>query len=224
LPSGDDQVHGFIYARGYLWATTLTSPAKLIRFNDLNNLNDISVITFAGGGTHDNATDLVYSKTKDRIYVVFNSSGSTLVSAVNPVTLAVTNVIVDVNQPTQTVSGGASITTDESFLYIVTSAADSIVLKYPLTTAGTLNAATASATLSGFSAGHNIKFDGTNLYVTGASSPAWIARVGTTSLAATTQSLSVNTITDDMAFAGDYVYVGSEDANGKVLRIKKSDL
>lgn len=235
LNSGEQLPHGMIYARGYIWISTLTTPAKLIRV-DPNNLSNRTTITYAADFSHDNAYDIFYSKTKDRIYVLFANPDKVVINEVNPVSMAQADVITDTTQQDPSLcgsypcyfpggsSGVESFTTDESSIYVLMrgEGVDSEVFKYNLST----YAFTASTTLTGLVSGHAIRYDGTNLYATGLAIPAWVAKINPSTLAFNSQIFTNgdSLATDDFAFAGDYVFIGLEGTNGTFIRVNKSNL
>lgn len=236
LASGENLIHGLIfvsciaeggYHTNYLFASTRTSPGKLIRFNP-DDLTSYSVLTFANDGNHDLADDLVYVPSKNKVYVILTRSSDAariVIEEVNPNTMAATEVV-NMNLG----SGiGSSITSDGGFLYVTGFGTNSPnlspVYKFSLASfALTASAYLFDSSSSLYSSAHTIRFDGTNLFVTGNFDPGFIARVSTNDLSAVKYSFT-NTfpyVTDDMAIVGDYIYLGSEDSGYEfIFRVKK---
>lgn len=229
LATGENTVHALFFVSrfttngvltNYLFATTETAPAKLLRF-DPDNLTNYSVVTFVADGFHDQASDAIYSPTTDLIYVVFGHTNRVTVTSVHPDTLQTNDVIsnTSLGSTIPSVGTGQSIASDGAALYILTLNAPSVVLKYSLAYAllGQTNI---------WTNGHCLRFDGTNLYASGAIlDPSWVARIGT-NLSVTLQAMpaGLGQFTDDFALAGDHLYLGQEDASGIVVRVMKKDL
>jgi hypothetical protein len=227
-----DGVHGTAVAHGYLFVGGVTpSPfvgalAKI----DPSTGAVIGVIDFPNDTFHRTIQEIIFDVTRDKLYVIFLSTNATQginVTEVNPDTLASTDVIHD----TATALNQGSITSDGTYLYVVGTSAGNVSFAraYRFSDFGL----DSSLTFTGQNSAHNIKYDGTKLYVTAASSPAWVARL---SLApGITQedlqqltSTDGNTITDDLAFTSNYFWVGLETAgsngNCNISRILKTDL
>jgi hypothetical protein len=220
LASGENQIHGTLFAKGKIFATTNTSPAKILRFNNLNDLTDYNVLTFASDGKHNQSPDLIYDATKDRIYVMFTDGDFLTVSEIDPDHVAwdtSTDVVAD---GTRSTAAWGSICCDGSYLYMVNYSTSiyKISLSDFSVTTGTL----------AHGLGHCIRYDGTYLYATSVASPGVIHKILPSDLSIVAHAHFANgddTPTDDLAFAGDYIWVGLEVAtNSYVLKIKKSDL
>lgn len=224
LDTGENQIHGFVMAGGKLFACTLTAPAKLIRFNNLEDLTDRTVLTFASDGFHDNASALVHVTETDRLYVMFCHASRTTISEVNPATMtSPTDAISDTVNPAGTPNGG-SICSDGTNLYIVTLTSPSKVLKYRISDFALLT----TATLTSRDLGHAILYDGVSVFATGGSPNIWVAKIHPTDLTFTDAALpSGAVITDDLASDGDYLFAGREtspSAGKGLLRISKDTL
>jgi hypothetical protein len=219
LAAGNNQIHSFIFAKGYIFGGTRTSPAKFIRFNDLDDLTDYTVTTFANDGKHDNAESAIYDPTQDKIYILFDNSGNVNVTEFDPDDLSNSDVI---DSNTEDAGASGSITSDGTYLYILGRTTDADIYKYDFAT----YSLDSSAEITGFDNGHSLQYDGTNLYATGSSSPAWVAKIAPSDLSFSTQAFAAgdNTATDDFAIAGDFLYVGLEATNGIINRVSKSDL
>jgi len=201
-----------------------TANGKLVRINDSNDLSIYDSITFTGDGVW----QMIHTTKNNKIYVVHASSAEVLVTQVDPNTLAKSIVINDSADSTGTIP---SITTDETSLYVVTSNSPTKLIKYSLSDFSR----TSSVTLTGLNSGHSAIYDGSSIFVGGASQPAWLAKVNPTTLSYSSVTLpsGYNTFTDDITEVGDYVYapleypVGNITTNeneGVLVRIKKDDL
>ena len=74
LASGEDFVHALSLPDGRLFAVTVTTPSKVLRFNDpQNDLTDYDVLTFPNSGGdssfHNSASCLIYSPVTEKLYV-----------------------------------------------------------------------------------------------------------------------------------------------------------
>jgi len=225
LAAGERKIHALFIAGSWLWGSSRLNPAKLFRFNP-DNLTEYSVLTFPDDAKHRYADDAVYIKSKDRIYVVFGNTDRTLISEVNPDTLAWTDVVEDLDQGTTFSDGGQSMDSDGNYLYVITMRTPAKVLKYSLVSF----AKSLQATLT-LNNGHAIRYDGTNLYATGTgttpgTSPGWVIRMNPADLTYVSQQFAAGDTnpTDDFALVGEHLFICLENANGIMLRIQKSDL
>jgi hypothetical protein len=216
LASGRNQIHALVLAKNRLFATTQTSPSYLIRFNNLEDLTDQTEIQFANDGAHNGSDSMVYVPETDRLYVQFDGTPVTI-AEVNPDTLATTDVISNAGK-----SDANTICSDGTNLYIGVRGSNE-VLKYRLsdfTLQGT-------ATLTRGSV-HASLYDGTDLFVTGSTSPGWVSRITTSSMTVAETAdfaTGMNIPTDDLTSVGDYLWVGCEISNDlSVLRIAKAAL
>lgn len=220
LATNESLIHGLVYAKDKLWAATTLAPSRILRFNNLDDLTDYTVSVIGGG--YGSFLDIIYVPEKDKLYIAALKFGTDVeINEIDPVTLSFT--------PVATITGYTSIpqslTTDGTYLYLLLGASSdpsSYVYKYNLSDWSLA----ASTTLTGKIFGHAIRYDGTNLYLTGADSPGWIAKMNPADLTYTLVTFAVgdNKPTDDLAFVGDYIWVGLEADNGYILKIKKSDL
>lgn len=219
LDTGQSLLHTLLLAKGKLFATTQTSPTWFIRCNNLEDLTDRTSFQFANDGFHNSSDAATYVAETDRIYVLFDHASRITVAEVNPDTHATSDVISD------TAHGGAgingSICSDGTHLYVATLTSPAKVVKYTLA-----GAFVAELTLTKNNA-HAIMYDGVDLFVTGATSPGWIARVNPSAMTAVEADFptGMNVATDDMASVGNDVWVGYEVTNSSnILRISKTTL
>lgn len=226
LAAGENQIHSFIYHNNKIYAGTRTTPAKFLRFNDLDDLTDYDVVTFANDGLHNRAESMRYDATKDKIYIAFNYGGpgnKVLVTEIDPDDLTYTDVIADT---TALAGTSPAITSDGTSLYVLTYTYPAKIIKYNLTTYAQTTIATINDGVANKNVGHALIYDGTNLYGTGAVSPGWVAKIDPSDLTHTVANFSSgnNIATDDLTIAGDYLYVGLEATTGMIVKVKKSDL
>ena len=215
--------HGQTMINGKIYCGLRQSPAIIIKFNDLEDLSNITTYTFPSDSNHNEAESMTYDSVTNRIYIAFGQDDTRLVvSSIDPDLTSHTDVI-----STTSFGAGASpgIDTDNTNLYVITGTSPATIRKYDIATF-TLQT---SVTLTGLNGGHAIQYDGTNLYGTGLADPAWIVKVNTTDLTYSQASLLAGeaTFTDDMAMTSDYVWCGCEAGTlgqGLIARFKKSDL
>lgn len=224
-----DAPHGFVLASGKLWAVAQMIPCRIVVFEDQDNLADANVTPFAGDGLHDRGLDIVYdSVVNNSLYVLHRNLDRSLISAVDPGSIALTDAVNDTTEGNT--NGSLAVTPTHLFCgtffgTIGVHTVEAVINKYALSNLATKT----SVTLTGFGQCHCLRYDGTNLYATGSSSAGgtpWVARINPTTLAATVAALpALGFPTDDLAFFGDYIYVGLELlSTGTILRIHKSTL
>ena len=225
MPAGVNYFHAWFYVDSIhkFFGATFTSPSKLVRFNDPDDLCTggegvaYDTLTFPSDGKHAGASDAFYDAGTDSIYVMHNAAGQPLtISKVNPTAMTAVDLISDLSYQ----GNFGSITTDGTYLYVVTNRPTDYVLKYNLTTGAYVNRSGALA------AGHAIRYDGTNLWVTTLGSPASIFKVIPSTLAYTwaTFASGDNQATDDLHVSDStYVWVGIEGSTNMV-RVTKADL
>lgn len=236
LSTGNNLIHGTIIVGDYLYATTRTSPARIIKL-PLDDLASYTTTTLTNDGNHNRGETIGYSKTKGKLYMVTaRNSGSCglRVVEVDPTTLVATDVITDV--PTNpSCSGFTSIVVDNNTLYVLNngmsngSTAIPKVLKYDLvsytrTDEVDLNYTTAYA--------HAMEYDGEYLFV--GSGPAsgtttnYVLKIDPATMDivdSNTTFGSTENFTDDIISMGEYIFVAEEQsANGTIRRILKDDL
>jgi hypothetical protein len=202
-------ISGLVYARGYLFACSYGS-GKIIRFNNLNDLTDYTVVSPAVGSF----ADIIYVPSVGKLYALSLTTGIR-VTEIDPITLDNSTVISN-GQYTQ----GESLTSDGNYLYVLTYSC--VVLKYSLSDFSR----TGTVPIRDVDNGHALRYDGTSLYATGTTYPGWIAKVDTALSVISQMNFTSgdNNPTDDLCSVGDYIFVGLESSNGVILRIKKSDL
>lgn len=228
-PGQFDFPHGSVYAAGKLWLSAQMLPGRVARI-DPGNLSSFDIVTLPNDGSHIRGLDLAYSSVTDRIYVLHYSTLFTNVTAIDPDTLAVTDVVAD--SDVSNINGSLALTPTHLFAGSAVGSAgdpaadDAFILKYSLID----YSKSASVELAGLKQCHALDYDGTNLYATGLTSTGdipWVAKINPTTLAYTSALLpaGIGLPTDDLAIYGDYLYVGLENAGaGRILKIAKADL
>lgn len=229
LSAGLGYIHGFLYQSGKLWACTETTPSHVVRFNNpANNLSDYTVLDFANDGLHNDSRQIIYVPSKGKFYVIFHGfASSVVVSEVDPVTLASTDVISTASTDQQGETLCASSTNLFILVHVITgSTGYGGVIKYLLSNWSETGRVTLGNSGLIGTQPHSMQFDNTNIYVTGASSPGWVAKVDPVSLAFTTQSFVAgdNIPTDDFGMTTSNLWVGLEAMTGILVRVNKSDL
>lgn len=219
LAAGEDELHGFIYAKGKLWASDMAFPNYLYRFNDPNDLTDYDKVQIGtSGGDWGNGYDVLYVPEKNKIYTVTNDTGSTgfaEIYSIDPDATSMTKTLV--------------LSYDTSFWFIQSLASDGTYL-YALVGDGTIikidlsDNTYVTSVVSSTSNAHTIRYDGTYLYVTSVNI-ARIARIDPVTLTVLQNTLlqAGQGITDDFCFAGDYIWLGLEALTGSILKVKKTD-
>lgn len=222
-------VCGMVYAKGKLFASTVTEPAYLIRFNNLDDLSDFTYTNLPV----DDGWSLIYSPGDDRLYVHggFNENDATNLNLtqINPDTLASTNVIAITNGNYSS-SFTPALCTDGSNIWVsaremITTNHWSAAVKYRMSDWSQQGAIIitnhVSATLCAYD-GQNV-FLGGNIEV--GVDQGWIAKIAPTNLPGyTVLDLDSKQIEPDAAFVGDYMYVGMNDSSGDLYRIYTPDM
>jgi hypothetical protein len=223
LSTGQNRPSSLWYLNGYLYMATDTTPGQLIKIS-ADDLTVQTSVAFTADGFHDYASDSVYVPSTGKIYIVWGHLTETTISQIDPVTLAWTDVVHEGAQGTSgqtcgTGQCGQSLTSDGTYLYIATTFSPTVILKYKLS-----DWSKTTATLTARDYGHCIRYDGTYLWVTGNSSPAWVARVipSTLTFISIPFATGDNAATDDLAFTDTDVWIGLEAGNGIIVRVNKA--
>lgn len=164
LAFGENLIHGFTYARDTLWATTATTPGKLLRFNSpLVNLNDYTVLTFPSDGNHNNPAEIIYNPALDGLHILFSDApGGIHIATIDPDTLASMAEfhIAGFNAPA---FSGLTLAMDH--LFVLTKTAPSQLLKINPATGAVVSV----GTLANMQNGHALTNDGAFIYGVGQS-------------------------------------------------------
>jgi hypothetical protein len=216
LDSGSDQPHAMVYAGDSLWIGCESNPGRICRINPLNPAV-ITTIILPNDGRHGPVLDMCYIPSKGKLYALctdfFDPAIISSVVEVDPVTGAYTDVI------TATYGAGqGAIAFDSNYLYVV-SWFTKTVYRYSLTGFGLVS----SLLLNLLQLPHAMEYDPVSgfLFVTSAanSGDPMIAQinVGTFTVVNYGYLPTDRTMSDDIAFAGGYVWAGSE-ASGNVVK------
>lgn len=216
----DNLIHGLVYATGKLWATTMTSPARLLRFDSLSDLNQYTTLVFPSDGNHDSSSDVIYSVSNNKVYACFGSSTSLLVSEVDPVSLKVTDRVDDSDS-----FRCLSLATDNTNLFLAGQdyySGELTVSKFRMSDWSR----SARVTVTNTFQSQVLRWDGTNLYCATHQQGCFVVRLNPSDLSYTTNSLPAVDcpITDDLGFEGSHVWLGSEGYGGHLVRVNKQDL
>jgi hypothetical protein len=227
---------------------TGTAPSVTTRLINKTERLACSDSLIVGGSTvqnliqgYPNFNDLRYHKDSYCIgsdnYLVFSSGFATYVAGkdrfylTSTITSGVDAGIIELNPHTMKSSiviplaniKTGSLCSDGTYLYLVIYNNPTTLYKYSLADYSLVN----SVTFTGKTSGHEIEYDGTNLYVTGVNTKAdtstsWLAKVNPSDL---TYSIVITSCSpsNNLCFTTDYVYIGSEIA-GLCERFLKSNL
>jgi hypothetical protein len=228
-------VHGSLYLNGYYYLSTRTSPAKIIRLN-ANNLADYKVITFPDG--YSSAEQLAYSSNTGKIYTIFFSGDNkTEIASIDPSTMAYNeNAIYDSLHDSQQGSG-PTIAIDGDYLYSTAFVHISghpiertLLLKYSLTSMSSIpvDSLLLDSTCSN---AHSMRYKDGMLYITGATTPPWIAKVRASDMTLIQKKdmPGGDIFTDDFAMTDSYIFGGLESDyhssySGTIFRISQNDI
>lgn len=222
LAAGENLPHGSAMVGNKWFILLKPSPGKLIRFNNLDDLSDYSVLTFPGDGFHVGGEALIYSPEKAKLYALFNHASRITVAEVDPVTLATSDVISDTADGAG--SSGALVAT-ETHLFVATFVTPAKIVKYALSGFARIGASTFTN-----GEGHAASYDGSRIYVLGNSAPAWIARVDPSTANPTIEDQQAwpagftGGTDDGIALTGDWAYCGLEGGTPKLWKVQKSSL
>lgn len=93
LPTGYNFLRSILYARTNVWCGFVSSPARLVRFNNPDDITDFTTLVFSAG--HTNLYDLAYRADNDRIYCCFYQGNGFLITELDPTNLTYTDVVLD---------------------------------------------------------------------------------------------------------------------------------
>lgn len=232
--------HGLIYVaeHDYLFSAVRSSvQPEFTRFNDPDDLSDYTHVDTTGLGSYGYSDQIVYSPTKDKLYMVLNDFTYTQqnmrVIEIDPVTLAYT-LVIDTDLGSGNRAGAGLLTELDGYLYVVEGYYTSIINKYDLSDYSlddTLTIADAD------NAVHSLETDGTNLYfaTTWNSTTQTVGVIDPSTMTLTdSQTYNFGTaveassgVTDDIVVWGDWLFMpleGYTAAENKVVQINKNDL
>lgn len=215
-------IHSFKKVGNRLFGGSRTSPPTITRVNDCNNLNSggVQTITLTGKTYCESVT---YSETRKKLYFLLVNE----ILELDPETMAYTIFPISMSDGT---GGSGAITTDGTYFYVVSYVLHSKVAKFSFDGSSFTKIGEASILYSTLQLGwgHSAEYDADSgyLYIAGADSPGWIAKVNTSTLSYSLIRLAggYEKISDDIAVAPDYVYAVLEGPTQyRILKVKKSD-
>ena len=195
---------------------TRTSPAKIVVFNNPNNLSDYDSVSIAGLAAIESMT---YDSVNNRIYASADVSGSDnlTIYSINPDNIHdYTQVVNEVSLPD---IGSPGIVTDGTYVYGGTYVAPAVIFKYRISNWSLV----ASRIWTGAEAVHaaalHVYSDRTEFYLSTSLGDAKIAKVNGSDLSYEEYNAGVGLgLSDDIAFkyldeTGGLLYLGAEFAN-----------
>lgn len=211
LLSGQTIHDGSLILGDYLYISTQTQPAKLLKVNiaDLT----YTVLTFDADSLHHISASLAYDPGSDRILVAFTTLDlfgvfTKVISKVNPSDISTyTDFIFD---DTVTVVSTDTIVLDSTHLYVVTSSNPSQIRKYLLSDASLVG----TLTLTGRGGVHCLALDD-KLYF-GGSNPAWVGWAEKDLSAWDSVNLlasGTNSVEDDMCVIGTKLWLSLNNSS-----------
>jgi hypothetical protein len=216
--------------------TTAGYPSELWRMSD--DFAVTNLVTDADGW-RPAASEMRYSPEKDRIYTLHggvsgvDAAYSGWITELHPDTLAATTRVTELGTNFGSIASFVVLTNEMVVFgggskgYVSHYSLDTFALTYRT------NLGINDFTVTNGSTPHACVFDGTNVYVTGyiSTNNTWVAAYNPTTREIRKShipngSFSFGLLTDDMAEAGDYVWVGAEvnDGAGRLAAIRKSDV
>jgi hypothetical protein len=221
LTSAEGYIHEMVYAEGMVFAITRDFPKKVIKFSNTNDLTDYDLLELTEDD-YDGGYDIVYIPRKEKLYAAMSMEDSILIAEIDPTTFTYTVVA----RTAQSFHSPVGLAFDNNYLYVLTSngvSGQGQILRFS-TSAWTMTTTTLSTVGA---VPHAIGYDGTDIYVSEQASPGKIYKIAPSTMTVTTSATFTagdNNPTDDMTFAGDYVWIGLETSSGYILKILKSDL
>lgn len=228
--------HSLIYVKQYnvLFAGGRTKPAKIIRFNNPEDLTDFDAIALTGIGNFEEPDQILYSEYTNKVYAIMSDFDYTetknAVVEIDPVTLAYSRVINDTISGADLL-GGSIATIIGKYLYIANGYYSPKIKKYDLDTYTQVATYTIVDADNG---AHALESDGTYIYVTSSfhSNSHFIVKLDqnlnfierlTLDLGA--YSAAVSGFTDDFVVCGDYIYAATENTvNSYIVKVDKNDM
>lgn len=231
---GVQQIHEIILVDEYIFGSTRSDPAQLIRINQ-NDLSDYDAVIFPG---EKDSERIVFDEVTGKLYQVFADvdfvDPRVAVYEIDPFTLD-TQIIVDHTWPSA--SGAAVLDTDGEHIYIIQGNNNPLVSKFDITTGSHIDSYQISAPNE---VGHNIEYHEGYLFATSSFGDPFFVKIDAQTMTLVDQvspqmfmqsALLSHTITPTMLFIGDYVYFGYEfgdrdasDASSYVFRYNWRDI
>jgi hypothetical protein len=222
-----------LHVRGQLFASLRTTPAKLIKWADPNDLTTYTVLTFPSDGKHNNADSMTYSAATDRIYVTFKmgtagagGASSINVDVVDPDAMTRSAFITDWDWSAGTDFSNKVpvLAANDTHLYILTPGTDvdDLIARYLLSSGvSPVN----TITITGQKGGHAMQIDASGVCCGGTlSSAAWVAVAPLDLASVSSTSVGTGLIDSESTIQDGYYWVAIETTAGLLRRIKRSDL
>jgi len=211
---GENLPHAILVLDGFIYLGLRTNPGKLLKIS-ITDLS-YSVLTFPDdSGKYAFICQIRYSLSKGKIYCLCENSTRIVLREVDPSDLSDSDVIDSGNYG----AGNGSFALDESYVYIAARDSDKIV-KYDMSNWAEVDNAAIAAKA------HAIEYSDNFLYITHAANPGAVTKVNAATLALSSNIFAAGDwiATDDFAIVGDFMWVGLETTNGRILKIAKADL
>lgn len=215
LEQGDDLIHGFVYYEGYLWASTRTSPCRILKI-DPETLDYERIILDAG---LDDGEDLI--ATDGYIWVILYTSPSKIIR-VDPETLAWE---VAVSFQSDELSNGGSL--EYAFGYLWTGGSNGKIAKIDLRTLTYV--IYSYSIVEGYTYTAGLTSGGDYLWGSCPHSSWWegwyadtIVKINQSNPSDYTSVYISTLMCDDMAYVGGYLYTASEKSPSYVYKISDS--
>jgi len=223
LTLGVGLIHSFIRVGNSLFGGSRTSPPTITKIIDANNMvtGGTEVITLTGKTYCESVT---YNETTKKLYFLLVNE----ILELDPDTMDYTIFPITMTGGT---GGSGAITNDGTYFYVTSYVLHSKVAKFSFNGTAFTNIGEASMVYVSLEVGygHSAQYDKDSgyLFVCGAESPGWVAKVNVSDMSFTLIRLAGGnvTISDDIAVAPDYVYgVLEGPPQYKILKVKKSDM
>ena len=223
--------------------TTNLSPCKLLKFPDMNDISNYSVLTFPGDGMHNGSSqpNITYDASGGFVYVAFGYMDGS-----DDGRIKIDKIDITATPPTRTelcdfVCGTngfvpliAALTNDGTHIYGITKVTleNCWVFKVKISD-GTRPVAPVQVTGTGHVRGHTIGYDSvtSKLYFSGTRLTPKLSWVGSCALdltgLATNDISTTKGLSDDLTFIGTSFFLNHENEDspsGSILKVAKSDL
>lgn len=216
----NDQMHELEYENNRVWGLSINDPAKLFRFNNVDDISDFDTLNLGEGDTEFySAFDVDFVPWKNRVYTGAGENddeGYSYIYEIDPDSDPLDKTIIFTRFSNPYFYPSAFAHNDTSLFVLF---GDGMLYKINLTTY-----VADSLQLTGASNAHGLEFDGDDLYGSDVNnSRVWKVAPGplTETL---TADIGANGITDDFDFAGDNIWFGVENSAGLLRITAKSDL
>ncbi len=201
--------HSLVTVGNYIYMVTLTSPGKVIKV-DMNNIQHYQIAQLP----QDSGAGIVYIKSLDKLYAV--SGGRNMcIDEIAPSTLS-SRVILCID--TYKNDDLPAITSDGSYLYVITTTKPALVYKI---NPNTMKEEKRLALINELSYGHAINYHDGYIFATGENKNGWIVKIDDKKFQYTYKMFpsEVAYPTNEFTITGKYAYVGFENNSGILFQI-----